>query len=56
MGEAGIVKYPTISFRDHKIVYQKKKNQLYHWIKYIDIFHKDTPSHNCGKREADNLT
>lgn len=25
MGEAGIVKYPTNSFRDYKIVYQKKK-------------------------------
>ena len=56
MGEAGAVKYPTNSFRDYKIVYQKKKNQLYHWIKCIDIFHKDMPSHNCGEREADNLT
>lgn len=56
MGEARIVKYPPNSFRDYKIVYQKKENQLYHWIKCMDIFHKDTPSHNCGKGEADNIT
>lgn len=37
MGEAGAVKYPTNSFRDYKIVYQKKKSiisldQMYRYL------------------------